>query len=271
MFSEKNNLYFLRFGDGDLNLIRGHKFEQRHKNSRELMTELTEAFCINDERYIISTTAGSLNDGSGSYHWLKGKDKKKLDLELRRISERIRPGETFDHALVFQFAFENNPKWLIKFIKDVLHDKKVLLVAGDPLCKSELVKKVFNVSRIVEFPGLSDAYYHLNRKMYEITEKIKGMDVVLPTIGMASRVLAKRLWECKYEISLIDFGVIVDALANAQHRGWTKRVIDKGAVNVYKKEFKNCLPPIMEMNRILAHTKKFRRHDCYILNKKRGL
>lgn len=270
-FKEKDNVYFIRFGDGDLGLIKGHKFEQRHVNSKELMKELREAFRIDDERYLISTTAGSYNDGSGSYHWLNKKDKRSLDRELIYISDKLRPNAKFDHALVFQFAFEYNQEWFIKFVKENLHDKKVLLIGGSPLCHSELVNKVFNVRRIVEFPGVKNAYYHLDKKMYEITKAVENMDVVIPIIGMASRVLAKRLWMCNTEVSLIDFGVVVDALAEADHRGWTRKVIKKGIVDSYKKKFKDYESPIACIGKICNHTKKFRRHSCYISKRKRGL
>lgn len=230
--------YFVRFGDGDLHLMIGHSHEQRHKNSGELQKELTEALVIKDDRYVVSDTAGSFNDGSGSYWWVPKSTQQAMDNDLKRIRNHFRPNESFYHALVFQYQIKHNPDWFINFCRKAFHGKKVLFLAGDALCEQKLVRKTFNVNEEIVFPGLSDAYYHLDKGMNVILEAVERNDVVLPVIGMASRVLAKRLWENGYRNKyLIDVGVSVDALACADHRGWTKKFIEAGGLQPYKEAF----------------------------------
>jgi len=233
--------YFVRFGDGDLTLIQGAPNEQRHRNSVKLRQELREALQIFDLNYVVASTAGSFEDGSGSYFWIKNRVQQQiLDGQLRHIWKLLRgnPDEGY-HALIFQYAFEHKLEWFVKFIDTMFYDKKVLLVAGEPLCNSNLIEKMFNIKHTVSFTGVDNAYYALDRKMEEILDKLQTCDIILPVIGMATRVLAKRLWK-DHNIrnkSLIDIGVTMDALAEAPHRGWTQRVINEGVIEKYKKYY----------------------------------
>lgn len=231
---------FVRFGDGDLHLIDGHGSEQRHRNSPALRKELKGALLIDDPRFIQSSTALSYNDGSNSYFWIKDeKTKKAFDLDLYKTQSRVIPGRELYHALAIQHAFENDPEWFVEWVS-FLKDRKVLLVAGDALCGSKLVTAAFNVATEISFPGTTDAYYHLDDKMDEIYEESQKHDVIIPVIGMATRVLAKRLFVLfEGNKTVLDIGVTMDALAEAAHRGWTQTVIDKGIVNKYKGIFLN--------------------------------
>lgn len=229
--------YFLRFGDGDLHLMIGHAKEQRHKNSPELRKELLESIMIKDPKYILSDTAGSCGDGSGSYFWIDPRQQQSFDNNLKVIRNRLRPAEKFYHALVFQHQIKHNPEWFISFCRKAFHGKKVLFIAGEPLCGKKLVQKVFNVSEEIAFPGLSDAYYYLNKGMNKILRAAENCDVIIPVIGMASRVLSKRLWNMGIRKTVIDVGVSVDALANATHRGWTRKFVKSGGLDPYRKEF----------------------------------
>lgn len=241
LVNEGTPFYFIRFGDGDLTLIQGAPNEQRHRNSVKLRQELRESLTIFDLNYVVSSTAGSFEDGSGSYFWLKRRVQQQLlDGQLKHVWKLLRgnPDEGY-HALIFQYAFEHKLEWFVKFIDSFFYGRKVLLIAGDPLCNNKLIEKMFNVTHTVSFPGVENAYYTLDHKMEEILDKLQYCDIILPVIGLATRVLAKRLWK-DHDIrnkSLIDLGVTMDALAEAPHRGWTQRVLTAGIVEKYKKYY----------------------------------
>jgi hypothetical protein len=238
LVADGDSFYFVRFGDGDLHLIAGHAHEQRHKNSPQLQRELAEALVIKDERYVLSDTAGSFNDGSGSYWWTPKNVQKAMDEELKGIRSYLRPGDIFYHALVFQYQIKYNPDWFISFCKNLFHDKKVLMIAGEPILSgNNLMKRVFNVTDEIAFPGLTGAYYHMDNRMEEILKAVEENDVILPVIGMASRVLAKRLWNAGVKKHLIDIGVSVDARACADHRGWTQKFLEAGGLKPYEEAF----------------------------------
>ena len=113
-------------------------------------------------------------------------------------------------------------------------DKKVLFLAGEPLCGKSLIHKALNVNEEISFEGLSDSYYSLHHFMDTILEAVDRHDIILPVLGMGSRVLAKRLWKLGLEKTVLDLGVTVDALARADHRGWTRRMIKDGFVDKFE-------------------------------------
>ena len=233
-FNDYNYFTFIRIGDGDLILMKGQSKEQRHKNSPELKKELKESVEIVNEKYIVSSTAGTFEDGSGSYFWLPNKLRKSMDSTVTSNLKKFRPSGTEYHALVFQYCFEHEPEWFVEFFRKNLKDKKVLFIGGQPLCNKDLVNKVFNVSDTISFPGVSNAYYELDKKMDLINKKAEKSDVIIPCIGMATRVLAKRFWKQNNKKIVLDVGVAVDALAEAKHRGWTRRMVNKGFVGRIK-------------------------------------
>ena len=230
---EEKYFYFLRFGDGDLTLIEGASSEQRHKNSPQLQQELTEALKIFNANYIVSSTAGAYNDSSGAYFWINDdRVKLQLDYRLRNIWSKFR--STSYHALIFQHTLEFDQAWLISFLKNLTKDKKVLFIAGDDLCGKELVHKALNINEEIAFSGLSNSYYILDSHMDSIIKAVKEHDIILPVLGMGTRVLAKRLWNMETNKTVVDLGVMIDALARASHRGWTKRMIEQGFVDKFE-------------------------------------
>lgn len=238
-FMQNNEwFYFNRFGDGDLTLIAGASSEQRHSNSPRLKRELVEAFSVRNKKYLIATSAGTYDDGSGSFFWMKTENEKaQMSNYLQRIVDTYRPTETFCHTLFFQYMLENDKDWFNSFA-NFIREKKVLLIAGEPICDSQFVTDFFGVDYKIPFP-LKEAYYQLEDKWVEIVDHARRSEVILPVIGMATRVVAKRLWKMKARRFVIDIGVSMDALSEATHRAWTKRIVDEGIIEEYKKLFYN--------------------------------
>ena len=56
-----------------------------------------------------------------------------------------------------------------------------------------------------------------------VLDNIDDVELVIPTAGMAGRVIQKRLWNLNKNIHSIELGSIVDAVVNSKTRGWMKR------------------------------------------------
>ena len=237
--------YFLRFGDGDLFLIDGEDREMHHINSPELRRDLTESICIEGPGFYKASIVNTHKDSSGSFHCFvprnmkhdvkKGQLRmKRVNRDLRRIQEMICGDSTFYHLHVFQHVFEHEITWFNSWLK-MLEGKKVLFIAGDKLCGSPLVKKMYNVKTEIAFPGTNDAYYHFDEFLPEIMKQVPEHDVIIPVIGMATRVLGKILYTSGYEDKIfIDIGVITDALSGVRDRYWSRRMKDEGIIDKYK-------------------------------------
>jgi hypothetical protein len=113
-------------------------------------------------------------------------------------------------------------------ITKLFSDYKVTLVGGPTVCKSELVKKVFNVCKTIEFTDV-DSYDLLDEKYDEIFNIVldirhTGPGLILSALGPTSCALAKRLWNHGLNTCTVffDSGSVVDALAGVGTRSWIR-------------------------------------------------
>ena len=94
---------------------------------------------------------------------------------------------------------------------------------------------MYNVKTEIAFPGTNDAYYHFDEFLPEIMKQVPEHDVIIPVIGMATRVLGKVLYTSGYKDKIfIDIGVITDALSGVRDRYWSRRMKDEGIIDKYK-------------------------------------
>jgi hypothetical protein len=235
-FDNYESFSFLRVGDGDLLMIDGQYKTGHHTNSPALQKELQEAVKITDERYILSATVGIYNDGTGAYGHIKDEQIKiNLDNKLKNIIKKYRVEEIKYHPLVFQYCFEHELEWFINFFRKNFKDKKTLFIGGDYARNKPMIENLFNVAETVSFKGQKNAYYQLEDKMEEILDKVKYCDVIIPCLGMATRVLAKRFWNLNFDKIVLDVGVTIDLLAEDYHRRWAQDMLDSGIANKAKK------------------------------------
>jgi len=83
-----------------------------------------------------------------------------------------------------------------------------------------------------EYIPARDSYNKIEYVWDILKEAHKDYDVILPCMGLPSRVLNKRLFKINYKGISIDFGSIVDSEANIATRSWiklfnTKNILDE--------------------------------------------
>jgi hypothetical protein len=206
--------FHVRFGDGELFTIENPMFQYKrsHPKTDALGMELREALSVVDEKYLI---------GVACEGWSGGKNKRMTEiLEGRIRAERVLSA-TFLHR-TFLEDFEAFKRFAYQVKKHA-----VLLIGGPSVCKSELVKRVFGADVTAELSDV-DAY----EKLDEIYGQISGMIedysnqyevLVISALGPCSCVLGKRLWQDGFkDISFLDIGSVVDALAGLGTRSWIR-------------------------------------------------
>jgi hypothetical protein len=70
----------------------------------------------------------------------------------------------------------------------------------------------------------SQAYYTINEWWSDVEKNAKKCEVILPSAGIASCVIQKRLWNLDIDTHCIDIGSINDAVEGKVSRGWIKRI-----------------------------------------------
>jgi hypothetical protein len=81
----------------------------------------------------------------------------------------------------------------------------------------------------VEVPS-RDAYYNINEWWPKVLDCIDDVELVLPSAGMAGRVIQKRLWNLDKNVHSIELGSMVDVVDDLNTRSWMnnkKQIIDR--------------------------------------------
>lgn len=106
-----------------------------------------------------------------------------------------------------------------------IRNQNILFIGNKSTCENVLVQKTLNFTNYIELPE-RDAYYSLNENYELIKNKIEELQptLVIAACGMATRIIAKRLFNDGVKVTYFDIGSIVDCLANNSTRTWIRMV-----------------------------------------------
>lgn len=202
---------YVRFGDADLLFLDdpSYKGNRRHAKTKGLAEGLSEAFTIDHPDYLVGCVAGGHTFGNIDY-----------ECKLDSIAGKWHEGKEYLSAVSLHTAYTLDPDRFVEFCKESFSDKRVLLIGGESICKSNLVRKAFNVLGVIGFPDIN-AYRSLDAEMGRIEKNVPKYDVMIVALGQATRVLASRLWRKGLrDIQYFDVGSTVDAMAGLSTRSW---------------------------------------------------
>ena len=107
------------------------------------------------------------------------------------------------------------------FMNNFIRPKKKLFIGS--VKKSSIERLVGKVDYYVETPS-KDAYYHIDEWWPKVLDFVDEVDLVLPAVGMAGRVIQKRLWKLNKKVHSIELGSMVDTVDDLKTRSW---MVDK--------------------------------------------
>lgn len=215
----KEKVFYCRFGDGDFEIMNGKK-EMMHKYSPELQRELKEAFTIQDDDYIRGVMVNEPTfNGYELVHHPPNKWNDTIAL-IQNIDKNFKESTFYSHVILTYMAVHEQEIFK-DFLDNFIRPKKKLFIGS--VDKNEIEKLVGKIDYYVEVPK-RDAYYHIDEWYPKILECIDDVELVIPTAGMAGRVVQKRLWELNKSVQSIELGSIVDAAVGKHTRSWIPKV-----------------------------------------------
>ena len=109
---------------------------------------------------------------------------------------------------------------VVDFLDNFIRPKKKMFIGS--VDKESIERFVGKIDYYVDVPA-KDAYYNMDSWWKKVLDDVDNVELVIPTAGMAGRVIQKRLWNLNKNIHSIELGSIVDAVVNSDTRGWIKR------------------------------------------------
>ena len=236
----ESKVCYVRFGDGDFNIMSNSGRCIEHDYSPELQTELLESFRINEPNYL---RGAMVNEPTFNGQTLIDRRLDENEAILEFIDETIDDKEfkLYSHVLLTFAAICNQPVF-VKFLDTFIRPKKKMFIGS--VDKESIEKLVGPVDYYVKIPVAEvdeqgvfrGAYYSIDEWWPKVLENIEDVDLVLPTAGMAGRVACKRIWNLDVDVHCIELGSIVDAVIDKESRGWIART-DKNLIqNLLVKE-----------------------------------
>jgi len=231
-------LFFVRFGDGEFVTM----MKQNHRNyvyNENLEKEIEASFRIKNEEYLISCP---INYPYDEFH-AKGIYKNfSWQQEMIDVMEdKELPKDTvFENPCIFQCLAVFKPKLLKVFLDENIRGKTKMFIGSTD---KETAEKLYgDIKYYVNIP-VKNAYETIDDWWPAIKKNASNVDLIIPSAGSTSNVIALRLWNMNISCKVIDFGSIVDAVEYKVSRTWIrlqghkvrKLLVDKDKINMSKK------------------------------------
>ncbi|WP_435315462.1 GT-D fold domain-containing glycosyltransferase [Cellulophaga fucicola] len=214
---KNKRLFFVRFGDGEF--VTMMKKDHRNYNYNEgLDRELEASFKIQDKEYLIACPINYPYDefhASGIYKNFSWQEEMVEIMKEKKFSEDI----IFENPCIFQCMAVFKPKVLKAFLDEEIRPLKKMFIGST---EKKIAEKLYGkIDFYVKIPP-KHAYETINDWWFEIELNAKKSDLIIPSAGSTSNVIALRLWNLGIESKVIDFGSIVDAVDNRVSRTWIR-------------------------------------------------
>ncbi|MHA1987697.1 MAG: hypothetical protein ACW98D_13765 [Promethearchaeota archaeon] len=232
LLSTETKVYYCRFGDGDFNIMSGIGRCIEHAASPELQKELIESFMIDDPNYIKGVMVNEPTFNGVELQQVNPTNNLRTINFIGSLYDNRKELVLDSHVLLTWMAICKQ-EIMMDFLDRFIRPKKKLFIGS--VDKNEIEKLVGKIDYYVEipcakveeqkvFPG---AYYFIDEWWPKVLECIDDVELVLPTAGMAGRVITKRLWNLNKNIHSIELGSMVDAVVGKMSRSIWKRTGDK--------------------------------------------
>ncbi len=212
-----DRLFFVRFGDGEFVTL----MQQDHRNyvfNENLEKELEASFRIRDVEYLIACPINYPYDefhAKGIYRQFSWQQEMIDVMEQRNFPQDL----VFENPCIFQCLGVFKPKLLKGFLDDFIRKEKKMFIGSTD---KETAEKLYGtIDYYVRIPE-RNAYESIQDWWPEVERNVEKVDLVIPSAGSTSNVISIRLWNSGVRCKVIDFGSIVDAVAQKTSRSWIR-------------------------------------------------
>lgn len=214
---------YLRFGDGDINLLEGLD-DLLQASFPGIKKEMQEAFSLGGEGVfkclpIHSDKYGAQKEMDFGLHKSDEKFATRLLLRVFKyfIGQKIYSPVALSHVISFEREYAVH---FLRFLKSF-----PVIFVGNENVPPEILGKLFGAPVHIKTPA-KDAFSQIKRTEEEIEVAIESNKgkylLVVFAMGCSGRVLAKRLFLKGHDIFIFDFGSSLDLFCGWNTRSWMK-------------------------------------------------
>ncbi|HEA20661.1 hypothetical protein LCGC14_2431140 [marine sediment metagenome] len=216
-FKTHERLFFVRFGDGEFVTL----MQQDHRNyvfNENLEKELAASFRIEHQEYLIACPINYPYDefhAKGIYRQFSWQQQMIDVMQQRNFPQNL----VFENPCIFQCLAVFKPKVLKDFLDNFIRKERKMFIGSTDKVTAE--KLYGPIEYYVQIPE-RNAYETIGEWWPEVEQNVEKVDLVIPSAGSTSNAIAVRLWNKGVRCKVIDFGSVVDAVAQKTSRSWIR-------------------------------------------------
>lgn len=222
IISNKISGAYLRFGDGDVNLLNGED-ELMQKSNEKLKAEMKETFSLTGDGVVKGLMIHSRRFGlcPGMRLGVHLTDDKWAAKFLRKCYKYFIGDKIYSHvALSYAAVFERD--YAVDFLR-FLKSSEPIFICNEKV-EPSIAVKLFGSNIFIGTPA-TGSYSKIDEierlSLKAIDESKKDFVVMVVAMGCSGRVLQKRILQnSKKKVFLFDFGSLLDAFCGWNTRAW---------------------------------------------------
>lgn len=221
LIANKTRGAYLRFGDGDVNLLHGED-ELFQSSDVHLSKEMQEAFDLQGVGIMKALPLHSPRFGiwPGMEPGIHGAE----DEWTERLLAHCYPyfiGTPIYSAVALPYIAAFDPATAVDFLRFLKEQSPIFVGNGN--VSEGIVSKLFGETAHIRTPDHS-SYAEIDRIEQETVDCLRQFErkfkVIVIAMGCSGRVLAKRIYQGGSNVFLFDFGSLLDALCGWNTRAW---------------------------------------------------
>jgi hypothetical protein len=211
---------YMRFGDGDVCLLRG-KDDSYQSAKSALRDEMNDSFSLKGPGVLKSLCIHSKLYGSEK-EMFPG-NHLSSDEEATEMLKQVYPffvGYRIFSHIALHYMASYYPGAANVFLKQL--KKQAVLFIGNEDTDPSTVKRLFGEVIHVKTPARNayDKIDIIEKEAMDILSKKQGFGVVVIAMGCSGRILAKRLYQNIPQFFFFDFGSLLDGISGNKTRAW---------------------------------------------------
>ena len=211
-------LYYTRFGDGEISLMMGND-TRNHHYSKIYQKELIESFTILNQQYLIGLAVNYPKEKWMSYGVFAPFKSNSQSEEFLIKNNYNKNSDKYESFILFHYLSITKPKLLFNFFNEYIRPKKKMFIGS---AKKDVAEKLYGkIDFYINTPPRF-SYDTIDVWWPGVIASIDKVELVIPSAGAASNVIAKRLWMANKEIQLLDIGSLIDAIDKKISRTWIR-------------------------------------------------
>jgi len=220
LLATQKKVYFVRFGDGEVVSMMGME-HRNYKASPGLTQELIESFNIDHPHYLIALSV-NLPFEKGMTRGVFAQYKRNNQfVEFLEKNPLIHLKDYYESQIMFHYLSTFKTERMFDFFETYIRPKKKMFIG---CTEKKTAEKLYGpIHNYIQIPQ-RHAYDNIDTWWPKVLHGINNVELVLPSAGAASNVVAKRLWQLDNPIHLLDIGSIIDAIDEKKSRTWIKHV-----------------------------------------------